>query len=151
MGRPPKDVDTELMVSLLSMGMTKADVAGIMGVTSPTIEARINDLRKEENALLAYDKCRYLDLISVQQRLVAGVTDAKIEEAPLGQIAQAFGVFNKAEMLVQGKPTEIHGLMGFLLQLDKEDVETAKSKIDNGEVEEAEFASAEPEQLELGF
>jgi hypothetical protein len=152
MGRSKKPIDTELMLSLLTDGMSRGDTAAALGITPPTLDARIADLQREESALLAYDKCHYLDLIGVQQRLVAGVTDAKIEEAPLGQIAQAYGVFNRGSQLAQGRPTEIHGLMGYLMHLEKEDIEEAMSKSNSADAlttpaEDAEFA--EPEQMEL--
>lgn len=126
-----KVIDRDLMISLLADGMSRKDIADVMGVSPPTISNKIEELRREESALLAYDKVHYLDLIGVKQRLVAGVTDDKILEAPLGQIAQAYGVFAKSEQLIQGRPTEIHGLMGYLLHLEKEDI--AKAKSSNGD------------------
>jgi predicted transcriptional regulator len=128
-GRIPKAVDTELMLSLISDGMSRKDIAAVLGVTPPTLDARVEELRKEEKSLLAYDKSKYLDLISVQERLIAGITDEKISEAPLGQIAQAYGVFDKAKQLDQGRPTEIHGLMGYLLHLEKEDIDNREKSI----------------------
>jgi hypothetical protein len=132
MGRPSIPLDTDLMLQLLTDGMTKKDVAAIMGVSPMTIDHRISDLKKEESMLLAYDKVHYLDLIKVKEKLVAGCTQEKIDDAPLGQIAQAYGVFSKMEQLIQGRPTEIHGLMGYLLHLEKEDI--AKREKDNSVV-----------------
>ena len=125
-----KVLDKELMLDLIASGMSRKEIAEVMGVSPPTISNKIEELRREENQLLAYDKVHYLDLIGVKQRLIAGVTDDKILEAPLGQIAQAYGVFAKSEQLIQGRPTEIHGLMGYLLHLEKEDI--AKIKSGNG-------------------
>ena len=133
MGRKPKDIDIDLMLSMLTDGMSTADVADTLGVTVPTINARVEQLKKAESALLAYDKSHYLDLIAVKQKLVAGVTEAKITEAPLGQIAQAYGVFSKMEQLIQGRPTEIHGLMGYLLHLEKEDIKSVTEEVPDGE------------------
>jgi hypothetical protein len=49
--------------------------------------------------------------------------------------------------LIQGKPTEIHGLMGYLLHLEKEEIEKVK---DNSDAVDASFVSpSAPEQLEL--
>ena len=53
----------------------------------------------------------------------------KIEDAPLQHIANAYGIFKKAEQLVTGRPTEIHGLMGYLMHLEKEDVEKANKEV----------------------
>jgi len=125
MAAPRKDVDMDLALTLLTDGMSKRDVCGVLGITLPTLNARIEELKKEEGSLLAYSKVQHLDLISVQQKLIAGITEDKIQEAPIGQIAQAFGVFKKAEQLIDGRPTEIHGLMGYLMHLEEKERENA--------------------------
>lgn len=130
MGRPPKSIDTETMLELISLGLSNKEVAQQLEISIPTLLDRIEKLKKGESALLAYEKVQHLDLIGVQQRLVAGVTDEKIAEAPLGQIASAFGIFNKAGQLAQGRPTEIHGLMGYLMLLEKEDIENRQNNQD---------------------
>ena len=127
-----KEIDMNLVLDLLGDGMSRKDVAEVLGVSPPTISNRIEQLRKEESGLLAYDKVHYLDLISVKQKLVGGVTDSKIKDAPLGQIAQVYGVFSKMEQLIQGRPTEIHGLMGYLLHLEKEDIEAKQKTLAGG-------------------
>jgi hypothetical protein len=146
MGAKLKPIDTDLMLELLADGMSRKDTAAALGISAPTLDARVEMLRKAESSLLAYDKNHYLDLIAVKQRLVEGVTDSKIEEAPLGQIAQAYGVFSKMEQLIQGRPTEIHGLMGYLLHLEKEDL---TNKVDGDVVDADIVSSVEPEQLSL--
>jgi DNA-binding Lrp family transcriptional regulator len=137
MGRHPKDIDIDLMLNLLTDGMTIKDTADMMGVSVPTLNNRIEKLKREESGLLAYDKVHHLDLIAVKQKLIEGVTEEKIGEAPLASIANAYGVFAKMEQLIQGRPTEIHGLMGYLLHLEKEDVAAASAgSVVEGEVVE---------------
>jgi len=123
-----KEIDHESLIEMLAGGVPVRVVAEEFKVSNTTIYDRINVLRRNESALLAYDKTHYLDLIDVKQRLIAGVTDEKIAEAPLQHIANAYGTFNKAELLLQGRPTEIHGLMGYLMHLEKEDIEEAQSQ-----------------------
>jgi hypothetical protein len=134
-GRPPKDIDVDLMLSLLSDGMSRKDTAAALNISPITLDAHVERLKREESGLLAYDKVHHLDLIGVKQRLVAGVTDEKIAEAPLASIASAYGVFAKMEQLIQGRPTEIHGLMGYLMHLEKEDI--AAQQVVDGEVIDA--------------
>jgi transposase len=124
------DVDTSAMLDLLAEGFTNKEVAEAFGISTDTVRARISELKKAENGLLAYEKVQHLDLLQVQQRLVAAVTDDKIAEAPLRDIASSFKVFKHAEQLITGRPTEIQGLMGFLLKIEKEDIEEAMSKND---------------------
>ena len=142
MATPKKEIDMDLAISLLTDGMSKKEVAGIMGVSIPTLSARIEELKHEESNLLAYSKVQHLDLISVQQKLIAGITEDKIQEAPLGQIAQAFGVFKKAEQLIEGRPTEIHGLMGYLMHLEKTEREEVKQVDDAQDAQDAEYTDA---------
>lgn len=130
MGRRPKSIDQDLMLDLITSGMSRGDIADSLGVSIPTLESRINDLQKSEKALLAYDKIHHLGLIAVQQKLIDGVTDEKIADAPLGQIAQAYGVFNKAKQLATGGPTEIQGLMGYLMVMEEEDRKAQEDPID---------------------
>jgi len=146
MAGKPKNINIDLMLDMLSDGMSRKDTAAALGIAPQTLDARVEQLRKSESSLLAYDKSHYLDLIAVKQRLVAGVTDEKIEEAPLGQIAQAYGTFAKMEQLIQGRPTEIYGLMGYLLHLEKEDI---AKKNDNEDVIDVTPVSGEAEQLNL--
>lgn len=122
MGRPEKSIDMDLVLDLLAEGIPKREVAEALNVSPMTIDNRIRNLRKNESALLAYDKSHYLDLIRVKERLIAGMTDDKIAEAPLGQIAMAYGTVGKMEQLIQGRPTEIHGLMGYLMKIEQEDI-----------------------------
>jgi hypothetical protein len=122
----PTDFDEELMFNLLAAGdLNKKEIAGVLGCSVATLNAKLEQLRADETALMAYDKVHYLDLIQVKQRIIANVTDDKLQEAPLGQLAQAYSVFDKAQALVEGRPTEIHGLMGYLLHIEKEDMQQA--------------------------
>lgn len=130
MGRPHSDIDVNLMLDLLADGVSKKDVGVILGCSPPTIDAKIAELRRDESVLLAYNKNKYLDLIGVQQRILANVTDEKLAAAPLQHLATAYTNFNKAEQLIQGKPTEIHGLMGYLLKLEKEDIDKSQADDD---------------------
>lgn len=130
-----KTLDKELLIDFISTGMSRKDIAEAMGVSPPTISNKIEELKREESGLLKYDKLHHLDLIGVKQRILANVTEDKLIEAPLGQLAQAYGIFGKMEQLIQGRPTEIHGLMGYLMHLEKEDI-AGKGEIVEGEVSE---------------
>jgi hypothetical protein len=146
MGRDKKEVDQDLLLDLIASGLSRKEMAEGLGITAPTLDARIAELRKQESDLLAYDKIRHLDLISVQSRIIQHVTDDKLAAAPLGQLANAYVGFGKMEQLLQGKPTEIHGLMGYLMRLEKEDIESRQDVTDTAPVVDAEY-----EQLELGL
>jgi DNA-binding Lrp family transcriptional regulator len=152
MGRKPKPLDLDAMLAMIEDGAAVSDIAEVFNVSVPTINARIEKLKKAESALLAYDKNHYLDLIAVKQRLMAGITDEKIEDAPLQHIAGAYGVFSKMEQLIQGRPTEIHGLMGYLMHLEKEREAEILNAMNVVEAEEVTKKVTESvTQLELDF
>jgi hypothetical protein len=130
------------MLSLLSDGMNRSDTAKALGVAPASLDLAISKLKAQESSLLAYDKVHHLDLIGVKKKLVDGVTEEKIAEAPLASIASAYGVFAKMEQLVQGRPTEIHGLMGYLMHLEKEDIVAAESIIDVAPIGEGDAKEA---------
>lgn len=142
MGRKPADIDIDLMLSLLGDGMSRKETSDALGVCPGSLDLAIEKLKKQENSLLAYDKVHHLDLIGVKKKLVDGVTEEKIAEAPLASIASAYGVFAKMEQLVQGRPTEIHGLMGYLMHLEKEDIVAAESIIDVDQIGEGDAKEA---------
>lgn len=127
------DVDIDAMLGMLTDGLTYREVGEALGVPASTVSQVVANLKKEESSLLAYSKVQHLDLLGVQQRLLAGVTDEKIAEAPLQAIAAAFSAFKKGEQLATGRPTEITGLMGYLMHLEKEDRETVESNFDTAE------------------
>lgn len=133
MGRNKAEVDTDLLVDLIAEGMNTKSIASLLGVSAPTVLAKIEELKKEESALLAYDKTKHLDLIGVQQRILANVTDEKLAAAPVQHLASSYAQFGKMLLLDQSRPTEIHGLMGYLIHLEKEDI----GKVDNNTDEDA--------------
>jgi hypothetical protein len=142
--------DSKIMIDLLADGLKPKEVAGLIGVPTATIYNKIKELKQEESNLLAYDKNRYLDLIQVQQRIIANVTDEKLVAAPVQHLASAYAQFGKMEQLILGKPTDIHCLIGYLLHLEKEDIEKAQNAADNSDAVDASFVSpSSPEQLEL--
>lgn len=132
MGRSKVAIDTDDMIELLEAGLSKKEVAAALGVTVPTIDNRINDLRREESALLSYNKVHFLDLIRVKERVLANMTEDKMVAAPLGILANTYGIIAKQEQLLQGRPTEIHGLMGYLMHIEELD----RKKKDEQSVEE---------------
>jgi len=145
MGRARTDVNMDMALELLGNGFTLKETAEQCGTNPMTLKSRIEELNKEESALLAYDKRHFLDLIRTKERLIAHMTEDKMLAAPLSSLAQAYGIVAKFDQLVQGRPTEIVGMMGYLMQIEKMERE---GKIVDGEIVDGESEEVSEESID---
>lgn len=153
MGRHPIDIDPDMVLDLLGKGYTQKNISTELGVSVPTLSKRMADLREKQGLLTQYRAIQSLHLTELQCRVLEAITPEKINEAPLRDLVLAFKVLKDKELTLEGKPSEIKGLLGYLIQLEKEDAAlarpTAGQVIDiNGVCEEAarEFDSDEDEE-----
>ena len=63
-----------------------------------------------------------MELTSLQAKILANITDEKIAEASLRDLAAAFKILKDSERVDMGKPTEIKGLVSYLVHLEKEEL-----------------------------
>lgn len=75
-----------------------------------------------KDTLEAYDAVQHLQLTKIQFELLEAITADKLHEASLRDIVGAFKILKDKELVAQGKPTEIHGLVGYLEILEREEV-----------------------------
>jgi len=61
-----------------------------------------------------------LQLTAIQMRLLGAIDEYKISNAPLKDIVAAFKTLKDKELVMSGKPTEIHGLAGYLMYLERD-------------------------------
>lgn len=66
-----------------------------------------------------YRSIQGLQLTALQVKILAALDDRKIREAPLRDLVNAFKVLKEKELLMDGKPTEIIGLAGYLQILEQ--------------------------------
>ena len=100
-----------------------------MGATMPaplsTDVAYIQDvasrLSTEEKSLEGYSKVQHVQLTKLQFELLEAITSDKLHEASLRDIVSAFKILKDKELVAQGRPTEIHGLVGYLQILEDEE------------------------------
>lgn len=121
LGRPKKEVPEEELLDLLVRGWTKKDAAQELGVTVPTLNQRIVDLQKKEGLILQYRALQSLELTSIQAQILENITPEKIATANLRDLVAAFKILKDKELVAEGRPTEIKGLVGYLMHLEKED------------------------------
>ena len=135
LGRPKKEVDGEELYDMISIGMNKKDMAEELGMTTPTLSARIAEIQSKQGVILQYRALQNLQLTELQARCLEAITPEKIEMSPLRDLVFCFKVLKDKELVDVGKPTDIKGMMHYLIQIEKEEL-AGKEPVS---VEDAEF------------
>lgn len=117
-----KEIDHDLMFDALERGVARKDLAGMLGISSSTLAARIGDIQKKQGLLLKYRNVQALQLTELQARILEAITPDKIEEAPLKDLVLCYKVLKDKELITEGKPSEIKGLVSYLIHMEKESV-----------------------------
>jgi len=113
---------TAVILDLLERGATVPQIAKECDVTYPTMAEKIAELQNEQGVLLQYRAIQSLQLTALQFKVLNAITPDKIHEAPLRDLINAFKVLKANEHLIEGKPTEIKGLVAYLQAIEKEEV-----------------------------
>lgn len=137
MGRPQIEVDTETLVDLAEMGLTQKEQAGELGISIGTLQRRIGDIQKKHGILMQYRAIQSLQLTELQARCLEAITPEKIEGANLRDLIIAFKILKDKELTIEGKPSEIKGLVAYLIELEKEEA-ALETPIDAEVLDEAE-------------
>jgi len=67
-----------------------------------------------------YRELQNIQLTQLQAKLLERVDDEdKLDEASLSQLVGAYNILKQRELVEVGKPTDIHGLVGYLEFIDK--------------------------------
>jgi transposase-like protein len=142
LGRPRKEVDMEAAVDLLLRGESISTVSTELGISAPTLRTRIKDLQEKQGVLLQYRAIQSLQLTELQARVLEAITPEKIEQAPLRDLVMSYKILKDKELNIEGKPSEIKGLVAHLIYLEKQE-----KALDCGE-EPRGFTDAEFESTE---
>jgi transcriptional regulator with XRE-family HTH domain len=114
------------MLDLLEQGFTQPQVAAELGVSTPTLAARIADIQGKQGILLKYRALQSLQLTELQCRVLAAITPEKIDEAPLKDLVGAYKILKDKELVIDGKPTEIKGLVAYLVEMERQQLALEK-------------------------
>lgn len=137
MGRPQKEIDLDAALDLLMRGEKVPAIASELGISPPTLRARIAEIQKDQGLLLQYRNIQSLQLTSLQARILEAITPDKINEAPLRDLVASYKILKDKELVIEGKPSEVKGLVAHLIYLEKQ--EQALREGTEPPVEEAEF------------
>ncbi|MBE9593534.1 MAG: hypothetical protein IMF19_08635 [Proteobacteria bacterium] len=119
MGRPRSDIETEDMLDLLEQGFSQTEVAEELGVSTPTLANKIADIQSKQGLILKYRALQSIQLTELQCRVLEAITPEKINEAPLKDLVGAYRILKDKELVVDGKPTEIKGLVAYLVEMER--------------------------------
>ena len=145
-GGKRKDFDVEAALDLLMRGEKVPAVAQELGISQPTLRARIADIQQKQGLLLQYRSIQALQLTELQARVLEAITPEKIEEAPLRDLVASYKILKDKELNIEGKPSEIKGLVAHLIYLEKQE----KALLTGSETscEDAEFTDSTNESCE---
>ncbi len=131
MGRPAVAVDMEAALDLLQRGEKVPAIAIELGISQPTLRSRIADLSQKQGLLLKYRAVQSLQLTELQARVLEAITSEKIEEAGLKDLVMSYKILKDKELVTEGKPSEIKGLVAHLIHMEKQDATVAGAKEDD--------------------
>ena len=113
---------------LAAMGYNTGGVVEPYKPISPdVVEKEVDRILACKDGLEAYRDIQALALTEIQAKVLNAISDRKIEEASLRDLVGAFKTLKEKEHLNDGKPTEITGLVGYLIQIEKEEKEAEEA------------------------
>jgi len=115
------ELDTETLLDLSEMGLTQKEQAEELGISVPTLARRVAGIQKKQGILLQYRAIQSLQLTELQARCLEAITSEKIESASLHELVIAFKILKDKELTIEGKPSEIKGLVAYLIEMEKRD------------------------------
>ena len=120
-GRPTIPVDMDAALDLLMRGEKVPAIATELGISSPTLRARIANLQKKQGLLLQYRSIQALQLTELQARVLEAITPDKIEDASLRDLVASYKILKDKELVMDGKPSEIKGLVAHLIYMERQE------------------------------
>ena len=92
-------------------------------VKEGSLTEQVNRIASSKDDILEYRDSQGLILTEIQAKLLGAISDRKIQEASLRDIVGAYKTLKDKELVVDGKPTEIVGFVGYLMELEQEEKE----------------------------
>ena len=148
-GALKKDIPMDVVLDLLERGEKVPAIATELGISPPTLRARIADLQQKQGLLLQYRSIQSLQLTELQARVLEAITPEKIEEAPLRDLVMSYKILKDKELNLEGKPSEIKGLVAHLLHMEKMEQALESNQPTTSLIEDANYTDTCDETPEL--
>ena len=94
------------------------------------LAAQVDSIITKEKDILRYRDKQGLILTELQAKLLGAISDRKVAEAPLRDLVSCYKTLKDKELVMDGKPTDIKGFVGYLMELEKEDKEASENIIE---------------------
>jgi transposase-like protein len=148
-GRTPVDVDIAAVLDALERGASVPQISIELGISAPTLRKRITDLQVKQGLLLQYRAIQSLHLTELQARVLEAITPEKINEAPLRDLIASYKILKEKELTLEGKPSEIKGLVAHLIHIEKQEQALLTGQpLNDGLVEDAKYDDLTNEENE---
>lgn len=141
------NIDTEVILDMNEMGLTFKEQADELGCSVSTISNRIAKIQAEQGILMKYRALQSLQLTSIQAKILEAITPERIAEAPLRDLVVAFKILKDKELVVDGKPSEIKGMVSYLIKMEKEELALTQSEQEIVEAETVEGSLEDPDYV----
>jgi len=123
MAKKKKDeLNIDEVYDLLERGATRQEIAADLGCTTATLSKKLADIKIKQGLLLEYRTLQSLELTEIQSKILESITDEKIVEASLKDLVYAFKILKDKELVTEGKPSEIKGLVAYLVEMEKQEL-----------------------------
>lgn len=143
------ELDSDVLLDLQEMGLTQKQASQELGISTKTLSRRMAEVQQKQGLLLQYRSLQSLQLTELQARILEAITPAKIEEAGLKDLVLAFKILKDKEHVIEGKPSEIKGLVSYLIKMEEEEIalaEPVSSEVDE-EIREVTKEITDPDYL----
>lgn len=147
MGRPVANIDEKALMNLLERGLPQKETAKELGISIPTLAKRMADIREKQGILLKYRDLQSLHLTELQARVLEAITPEKINEASLRDLVLSYKILKDKELNIDGKPSEIKGLVAYLVEIEKREM-ALDGSIDVEDIEDYEDNKTSPDVLQ---
>lgn len=116
-----REIDMEVALDLLERGESVASVARELSVSDGRLRRQVRRLQEKQGILLQYRSIQALQLTELQAQVLNAITPDKIHDASLKDLVSAYKILKDRELVIEGKPSEIKGLMAHLIYLEKQE------------------------------
>ena len=136
------EIDPEILLDLQEMGLTQKQASSELGICPQTLSKRMAEIQSKQGLLLQYRSLQSLQLTELQARILEAITPEKIEQAELKDLVLAFKILKDKEQVIEGKPSEIKGLVSYLIKIEEEEA-ALKEPVPEGDITEIEEVTKE--------
>ena len=125
-----KNIPLEKILELRNKNLSHSQIAELLGCDTSNVTRRLAPYRETINNLDRFRNHK-ADILAIhQQRLLSGITAAKLKSAPLGALTLSFAQLYDKERLERGQSTENISIKSIVDSLDKDRLDLNQRKVE---------------------